>query len=108
MAQQHEAFRDVAQRHEHAPAEATQAAVYKERSDQEAAQHRQLDFYREIFAKVEESITQRESTLQSEMHYHQEAVKENVSAELADQRRAIVQEAEAEAALLEERTRLSK
>ena len=47
----------------------------------------------------------RESTLQSEMQFYQEAVKENVSAELSDQKRAIVQEAED--ALQEERTRLS-
>ena len=105
MAQQHEVFRDVAQRYEHASAEAAEAAVYKERSNQEAEQHRQLNIYRDILTKVEESVAQRESTLQSEMHFHQEAVKENVSAELADQRRAIVQEAED--ALLEERTRLS-
>ena len=34
MAQQHEVFRDVAQRYEHASAEAAEAAVYKERSNQ--------------------------------------------------------------------------
>ena len=63
MAQQNEAFRDVAQRYEHASAEATAAAVYKERSSQEAEQHRQLNLYRDIMAKVEESVVQRESTL---------------------------------------------
>ena len=40
MAQQNEASRGVAQRYEHASAEATEAAVYKERSSQEAEQHR--------------------------------------------------------------------
>ena len=45
MAQQNEAFRGVAQQYEHASAEATEAAVYKERSSQEAEQHRQLNFY---------------------------------------------------------------
>ena len=105
MAQQHEAFRGVAQRYEHASAEAAEAAVHKERSNQAAEQHRQSNIYRDILTKVEESVAQRESTLQSEMHFHQEVVKENVSAELADQRRAIVQEAED--ALLEERTSFS-
>ena len=105
MAQQNEAFRGVAQQYEHASAEATEAAVYKERSSQEAEQHRQLNLYRDILAKVEESVTQRESTLQSELHHQREAVRENVSAELEDQKRAIVHQAEN--ALNEERTRLS-
>ena len=105
MAQQHKVFRDVAQRYEHASAEAAEAAVYKERSNHEAEQHRQLNFYRGILTKVEASVAQCQLTLQSEMHFHQEAVKENVSAELEDQRRAIIQEAEN--ALLEERAHLS-
>ena len=105
MAHQNEVFRDVAQQYEHASAEAAEGAVYKERSSQEAEQHRQLNIYRNILYQVEESVAQRESTLQNEMRFHQEAIKDNVSAELADQRQALVQEAEG--ALLEERTRLS-
>ena len=62
MAKQHEAFKDVAQRYEHASAEAAEAAVYKERSHHEAEQHRQLNFYRGILAKVEKSVSLREST----------------------------------------------
>ena len=105
LAQQHELYRDVAQQYEHASAEATEAAVYKERSTQEAEQQRQLNICRNIMTKVEETVAERESTLQRELYYHQEAVKENVSAELEDQRRALIQGAEH--ALLEERARLS-
>ena len=102
IAHQHEMFRGVAQQYEQASAEAAEAAVYKERSTQEAEQHHQLSICRSILNKVEESVAQRESTLSSELHHHQEAIKENVSAELEDQRRAIVQEAEN--ALLEKKS----
>ena len=105
MVQQHEMFRDVAQQYEHASAEAAEAAVYKERSTQEAEQHHQLNICKSILTKVEESVAQRESTLNRELYQQQEALKENVSAELEDQRRIIIQEAES--ALLEERARLS-
>ena len=68
----------------------TAAAVYKERSHQEAEQHHQLNICRSILHQVEESVAQRESTLQSELQFHQQAVQDNVSAELADQRRVLV------------------
>ena len=68
-------------------------------------QQQQLDLYRRILAEVEESVTQREYTLQRDMHFYQEAVRENVSAELAEQKQVLVHEAEQ--ALLQERTRHS-
>ena len=67
MAQQNEAFQDVARRYEDASAEATKAAVYKERSLQEAEQHHQLHLCRNILHQVEEAVSQRESTLQNEL-----------------------------------------
>merc|ERR1711954_476314 len=81
------------------------AAVYKERTLQEAEQHQQLHLCRNVLYKVEEAVSQRESALNSELQFHQNAVMENVSAELAEQRQVLVQEAEA--ALSEERSRLS-
>ena len=64
MAQQNEAFEDVARQYENASAEATQAAVYQERSRQEAEQQNQLNLCRNILHQVEEAVSQRESTLQ--------------------------------------------
>ena len=46
MAQQNEAFQDVARQYQDASAEATAAAVYKERSHQEAERHQQLNICR--------------------------------------------------------------
>merc|ERR1711954_140043 len=81
------------------------AAVYKERTLQEAEQQQQLHLCRNVLHNVEEAVSQRESALNSELQFHQNAMMENVSAELAEQRQVLVREAEV--ALLEERTRLS-
>merc|ERR1711867_135851 len=68
MAQHNEAFQGVARQFEDASAEATLAAVNKERSHQEAEQHRQLGVCRSILHQVEDAVSQRECTLQNELH----------------------------------------
>ena len=105
LAYQDKVFRNVAQQYEHASAEAAEAAVRKERSHQEAEQQRQLNTCRTILAQVEESVSERESTLHRELLFHQESNMENVSAEMESQRQVIVQEAEN--ALSDEKNRLS-
>ena len=49
LAEQQEQFRNVAQQYEQASAEATEAAVHRERSTQQAEQQRQLVLCRKIF-----------------------------------------------------------
>ena len=75
IAHTHEEFLDVAHQYEHASAEATEAAVYKERSNQELEQHRQLNFHRDVLHKVEEAVAQREYTLKNEVQLHEESMK---------------------------------
>ena len=53
MTQQYEAFQGVARQFEDASAEGTLAAVHRERSHQEAEQHRQLKICRSILQQVE-------------------------------------------------------
>ena len=103
--EQQEQFRSVAQQYEQASAEATEAAVHRERSTQQAEQQRQLILCRKILTQVEESVAERESTLHRELLLHQDTAKENVSTELEEQRQVIIQEAEN--ALREERAQLS-
>ena len=54
---QREEFENVAQRHEQVSADATAAAVIRERSDQRTAQHQQLDAYRRPLAEVESNVS---------------------------------------------------
>ena len=57
-------FRNAAQRHEQVSADATMAAVIKERSDQQVAQRQQLDVYKQTLMGIEAEGSQREYTLQ--------------------------------------------
>ena len=87
-------FEDAARRHEQVSADATAAAVIRERSVQQAEQHRQLDPYRRTLSEVEANVSQREHTLRQALISHQEAAHGHVSQELAEQRALLVQEAE--------------
>ena len=71
---QRDEFINVAKRHEQVSADATEAAVFRERSDQQAAQHQQLDAYRRTLSEVEVSVQQREYMLRQAMSSHQEAL----------------------------------
>ena len=91
---QHERFHETAQKYEEASADVTEAAVAQERATQRAAQQQLLNSYQAILIQTEARVQQQEWLLQRAQRDHAEALEENYSHALAEQRAQIVTEAE--------------
>ena len=91
---QHQCFREDAQHYEQVSEEYTEAAVARERSVQQAAQQQQLNGYQTALIRVEGQIQQHEYMLQEAQIAHAEALQEQYSDALAEQRATMVTEAE--------------
>ena len=92
---QNERFQETAQQYEQASADVTEAAVAQERAAQRAHQQQQLNGYQSVLLQVESRVHQHEHMLQQAQRDHAEALAEQFSDALAEERARIVTEAEA-------------
>ena len=91
---QNERFQNAAHQYELASADVTEAAVAQERAQQRAAQQQQLNGYQSALIQIEARVQQHEHLLQQAQQAHAEALQEQYSDAIAENRAQLVTEAE--------------